>query len=376
MNRRDFILGSGVTVLSVSAIDLFAIGESDGKNRRPDPAVQPTPALKAIACGLHAPNPHNTQAWKFQVLTKTKFLFFIDETRILPMTDPTTRQVHIGCGAFLEALAIGVTSMGLSAKISLFPEGLTSQKDLTPPIAVVEIEKLQGTTHALAQLIRERATSRLPYSRPWERADFEQTLAKYPRLKDQVRLLDTSLPAIYGIAKGAMEAEMRTKRTSEESRVWFRANPKEIAKHGDGISLPGLGTTGTKRWLLETFVDLKSHDEWFSENTLASVMQGFEKSLRSTGSFVALVTEENSPLDWVQAGRDYLLLQTAAHEKGIYFHPLSQALQEFPEVAQFQSQLNGLLGIHGQQKIQMFARAGRSEKPWMAPRRKLEDLIQ
>ncbi len=375
MNRRDFILGSGVTVLSVSAIDLFAISGTDGKSRRPDPAAQATPALKAIACGLHAPNPHNTQAWKFQVLTKTKFLFFIDETRILPMTDPTTRQVHIGCGAFLEALAIGVTSLGLTAKISLFPEGMTSGKDLSLPIAVVEIEKLQDKPHALADLIRERSTSRLPYTRPWERAEFEQTLALYPRLKDQVRLINTSLPALYGIAKGAMEAEMRTRRTSEESRIWFRANPKEIAKHGDGISLPGLGTTGAKRWLLETFVDLKSHDEWFSENTLASVMQGFEKSLRSTRSFVALVTEENSPLDWVQSGRDYLLLQTAALQRGIYFHPLSQALQEFPEVAQFQSQLNDLLGIRDQQKIQMFARAGLSERPWKAHRRKIENLI-
>jgi hypothetical protein len=375
MNRREFILGTSAAVLAVSATRLFVGDEGDALQRRPDPTVQASPALAAIAFGLHAPNPHNTQAWKFQVLSATKFLFYIDATRILPMTDPLTRQVHIGCGAFLEALTIGMTSLGHAAKCTLFPDGLTSVKNLSRPLALVEIDKLQGAAHPLAQVVRRRGTSRLTYTHPWQRAEFEKMLREYPFLRARVRLIDSSLPAIRTIALAAMEAEMRTKRTSEESRQWFRASQYEISKHADGISLPGLGIQGIKRWLLETFTDLKSPQDWYSQSTFKNVMERFSDSLESTHSFVTLTTEENGPRDWVQAGRDYLVLQAAAFTQGIYLHPLSQALQEFPEVTPFQNQLNHVLGVHGNQKIQMLARAGRSVAPWVSHRQSLAAYV-
>ena len=49
----------------------------------PNPATNPsraeTPILQAIAYGIHAPNPHNTQAWKFQLTSDTQTLLYIDE---------------------------------------------------------------------------------------------------------------------------------------------------------------------------------------------------------------------------------------------------------------------------------------------------------
>lgn len=66
--------------------------------RRPVLKGLDSPILKAISYGVNMPNPHNTQAWKFKIISDTDMLSYIDESRLLPMNDPSTRQIHIGSG--------------------------------------------------------------------------------------------------------------------------------------------------------------------------------------------------------------------------------------------------------------------------------------
>jgi len=79
------------------------------------------PIFSAINCGIAAPNPHNTQAWKFKILGPLEMLLYVDEQRILPVTDPPTRQIHIGQGTFLETLNLGANRLGYTTRIDLFP---------------------------------------------------------------------------------------------------------------------------------------------------------------------------------------------------------------------------------------------------------------
>jgi len=93
----------------------------------PSPATNPSPAetpiLQAIAYGIHAPNPHNTQAWKFQLVSDTQALLYIDERRLLPVTDPPARQIHIGAGCCIETLAIGMSGHGYQTDVEYLPQG-------------------------------------------------------------------------------------------------------------------------------------------------------------------------------------------------------------------------------------------------------------
>ncbi|HNL02610.1 MAG TPA: hypothetical protein PKJ30_15975, partial [Leptospiraceae bacterium] len=65
------------------------------------------PILIAINVGITAPNSHNTQPWKFRIISPLEMILYVDEKRILPVTDPPVRQVHISQGTFLELLSIG-----------------------------------------------------------------------------------------------------------------------------------------------------------------------------------------------------------------------------------------------------------------------------
>lgn len=56
--------------------------------KRPAINASDPPISRAIAYGINAPNPHNTQAWKIKHISDLETLVYLDEHRLLPMTDP------------------------------------------------------------------------------------------------------------------------------------------------------------------------------------------------------------------------------------------------------------------------------------------------
>jgi hypothetical protein len=50
-------------------------------------------------------------------------------------------------------------------------------------------------------------------------------------------------------------------------------------------------------------------------------------------------------------------------------HPYSQVLQEFPEMTELQRQFNDLMGVAGEEKIQMAVRLGKAPTPYYSYRR-------
>ena len=56
--------------MAVAAVD---------RQKRPGVDLLATPIDKAIAFGCNAPNPHNTQAWKFRHTSELETLFYVDE---------------------------------------------------------------------------------------------------------------------------------------------------------------------------------------------------------------------------------------------------------------------------------------------------------
>jgi hypothetical protein len=63
-------------------------------------------------------------------------VLYVDERRLLPATDPPARQIHIGCGRFIETLAAGASTMGYTTAVENFPEGLHGLEEVgrKPPI--------------------------------------------------------------------------------------------------------------------------------------------------------------------------------------------------------------------------------------------------
>ncbi|MEO1437967.1 MAG: hypothetical protein AAFV80_20665 [Bacteroidota bacterium] len=285
MNRRTFLYLSGVAVAATTTISATALLKEDKKiQKRANPSDFDQPVLKGIAYGINAPNPHNTQAWKFEILSDHELLFYVDETRILPATDPTTRQIHIGCGCFLECSKIGMTLEGYDTQIDYFPDSETDYSvdriGQVPIAKVTYVPKSKMKVDPLAQHLFDRKTSRLNYSdAPISESDFEGIQQLTHPIGSEIQLITNSdrLQTLLPILSEGMNVETYTYNTHEESRKWFRENDDRIEMERDGINLPGNGLKGLKKWIAERQLKGLPTDKWHSEKLNEYSLNAHEK---------------------------------------------------------------------------------------------------
>ncbi len=384
MKRRTFLALSGSLIAASSLYsysDLLNNRSLKADSKRPNPADFSPPILKAIAYGLSASNPHNTQAWKFKILSDTEALLYIDKTRILPTTDPYLRQIHIGCGCFLETAKIGMTQESFDTHIEHFPE-VNNSLSTNGEVPVAKILFLKNDTVVvsnLAQNILKRKTSRKTYSNKIITPPaWSEILNLIGNTNGKLELITETnrLNILRPLLADGMEIESYTFRTHEESRKWFREKDEKISSKRDGINLPGNGVTGAKKWIAEFQLKGLKKEDWHSKKTIEYTLASHRKRVETSPNIISLKTSFNTPVDWLKAGHDYSKLQLACLLKGFYIHPLSQVLQEFEEMSALKVKFEKEMNVQENEKIQMVARAGESKMPYLSYRRKINDYIR
>jgi hypothetical protein len=174
------------------------------------------------------------------------------------------------------------------------------------------------------------------------------------------------------IAAEAWRIELVTPRTILESYKVLRVGPEEIAKHRDGISVnkPFLRLLAT----LGLFDRSKAPAPEDSATT--SQINEFNSKLDTTPAFFWMITEGNDRKTQVNAGRAYVRAQLAATQQGLSMQPISQALQEYPEVAGPYTAIHQLLDAPPPgYTVQMWTRLGYAPAIGPAPRRGLKEHI-
>ncbi|GAB3219723.1 Acg family FMN-binding oxidoreductase [Spirosoma arcticum] len=339
------------------------------------------PILKAIAYGLNAPNPHNTQAWQFKLLSDTDMLFFVDPARLLPATDPPARQIHIGCGCFLAMLQTGMSAHGYGVQIRYFPEG-----DYTPdtgigqkPVAHVRLQKQMLVADPLFAYLTARRTNRLAYEGPLLLpSEFARWLSAAQPACATARLVHnpTELTQHLDLLIEAMRVETLTYARHEESRIWFRESDEQMAQHRDGLCLPANGTNGIRKWVAEWLLRGKKPKNWHGSSATGSFLADYDQTSRTAKGLLLLTTPTNTPIDWLQTGIDFARLQLAGIQAGFYIHPMSQVLQEYDEMNTLRQRYELLNQVVTPQKIQMVLRVGRAGEPFLTYRRAVADFVK
>jgi hypothetical protein len=374
MDRRDFLQFCGHTLpLSFLLANLPACTSTASPPLREWPASsQSLPDFLRIATS--APNPHNTQAWLVKIHDKQSFTLFLDLSRVLRATDPILRQVHIGLGCFLEVFQLAAGAQSFACSI----EDLTAEAPLKDrlPIAKVRLENMTGLSpDPLSSGIAARRTHRGPYQSEVLSDDLQKQLIDAAEIYGSIKFVaNEQNQALNDIAIEATRIETMTKRTHEETRQWFRFSEEEHRLKGDGLSI-FTGMTGFKAWVASKF--FISAKDWFEPSTLEATIDHFREAVLHTPHHVMFTTDRSTASDWLNIGRSYLRFQLAALREGYYLHPLSQVLQEYPEMRTLQEKFNSLLEVKAPAKIQMWARIGRPQSidGILSPRRPLEKIL-
>lgn len=377
LTRRKFlnIIGGG-TIIGATGAGAFLATRTPTKALAPwsNAGEYAEPRRRALSYAILSPNPHNRQPWLVDLSHDGKIILFVDTTKMLPHTDPFNRQITIGLGCFLELLHMAAAQDGYRATITPFPEGHNTEQLDDRPVAEIQFTKdstVQGDPLFAYALNRRSLKKPFDLSRPVPDSVLQglhgvaENTASIGTTNDPQRVAD-----IRALSGQAMMIETKTPRTYKESVDLFRIGKTKINANPDGIDFGGplydtLGMAGmfTRENALNTRSSLY-------QQGIDAVMENVNTAM----GYVWLSTNTNTRLDQLNAGRDWLRINLATTQAGIGLHPISQLLQEYPEMTSHFALIHEMLGAQGK-VVQMLGRLGYASVPAPSPRWGIEAKI-
>lgn len=358
--RRNFlaVMGGGV-ILAAGGAGAFLSTRTPAKALAPWVAAggYADPRRRALSYAILAPNPHNRQPWMVDLSSPERVAIWRDPARNLPETDPFDRQLTIGMGCFLEQLSIAASQTGHSVEFELFPEGDAG------PVAVASFAEGAAPDPLFAQIPRRRSCKEPFSDRPvtpdaalTALADVHTDPALVARLRD--------------LTWDALRIETTTYRTMKESTDLFRLGKAEIEASPDGIDFSGP--------FFETLIlaGLLTREGSLDTGSLefAEAQKILRATMMATPAYAAVRTPGNARLNQIKAGRRWVRLNLTATGLGLSLHPVSQALQEYPEVAAHYAAAHEMLAQPGE-TVQMLGRLGHGPEVGPSPRWPLEAKV-
>lgn len=379
--RRGFIrtFGGGMVAAAGLAVGLKTCDSMPPSAVAPWQGPAPgesDPRRRALAFAQLAPNPHNLQPWLVDLRRSDEILLHVDRSRLLPETDPFGRQITIGHGCFLELLQLAAGAEGWQTRIAYFPDGEPEpgRFDDRPLARVAFSRGAAAAPDPLAAQILHRRSAKEPYGADPLRPDHAAALIAAHRAAAGTLAIETAperVARLRHIIEAAMLIEIETPRTYRESVDVMRIGAEAIAANPDGVDLHGPFFWWMRR------LGLFTPEKAMTPGTLAyqgaiDYAQGWA---RATPAFGWLTTAGNGRVDQIEAGRGYVRLNLAATAAGVAMHPVSQVLQEYPEMAPLQRDFRTQIGAAEGQTVQMLFRLGYAARPAPAPRRPLSELL-
>jgi len=329
------------------------------------------PRLDALAYAILAPNPHNRQPWKVHFNNQNSMDLYCDLERRLPHTDPYDRQITIGLGCFTELFVMAANNLGYQVTVESFPDGEPQPRLNNQRIAKFTLEK---STNIKIDPLFEQV-----FNRRSSKVDFDTTTEISS--SSMATLLSTSQSSgssdsnivnkIREISYQGLSIEMKTPKTLRESVDLMRIGRAEIEANPDGISMKGAPMELLNKVGVMTREGMRDPNNSMNVQALSMFKEKFDTSM----AYVWITTKTNTRQEQLQAGRDYVRLNLQATALNIGMQPVSQTLQEFPEMAEQYQVIHNLLGIKQPNRIQMLARIGYCPQVEPSPRWPLESAL-
>ncbi|MCF8472490.1 MAG: hypothetical protein K9G27_06825 [Sphingomonadaceae bacterium] len=373
ISRRTLIAGAGITALAlVSSAGVWRV------TRRPQTALRPWALdtktladvrMDAFRYAILAPNPHNRQPWLIRLEGDEHAILFCDLDKRLPHTDPFDRQITIGFGTFIELARIAAAERGVRIEIEPFPNGELQQTLDARPVARLRfIKDASVTKDALFASIVRRRTNREPFD---VARQLPKALAAQIAEADQHSIDAELIASVKAITVAAITTEITTPRTFGESVDLMRIGADEVDANPDGLVLAGPMMEALK---LAGILDRAA----LADPSSTAFKTGLEMQQDVCGSIPALLwisTPTNNRFDQLEAGRRYVRANLRATAQGVAMHPLSQSLQEYPEMAAKFAQVHSALRVNPGERLQMLARMGYGPPADPSPRWPFESHI-
>jgi molybdopterin/thiamine biosynthesis adenylyltransferase/phosphohistidine swiveling domain-containing protein/nitroreductase len=322
--RRPVVLASTVRTLRKAAaqaetlkpvVDMLKGGAPDPLRGVPDHVLATLDAMR------RAPSAHNAQPWRLEVLPDHRVVVGFDPMRHLEVADSRGRYLCHSLGCAIEAAStVAHVQVDPPQDGGGFGPGWNAG---TLSIEGIRVETYMEAAGAIAR----RATNRGPYATvPAEESVVErmrQTAAAYGA--DLVALQDpTSIGRYAELAGEAAGARMAQRGYVDELLEWIRFSRRELDWDEDGFDAAALGLDGSAIQLLRALKRSPSLRAAAMRIGLPAAMQRqVAQVTRQSGSLILLTSPNDSPRQWVDAGRALMAVWLQAAMRGISMHPMT-----------------------------------------------------
>lgn len=377
LSRRHFLslVGGGAIVAVGGGIGLFSA------TRTPHAAFAPwaqagsyeEPRRFALSHAILAPNPHNLQPWMVDLSEAGVVTLLADPARRLPETDPFDRQLTIGLGCFLEQMTIAASEKGYQVKTTLFPEGSSDDVLGAKPVARCQFVQVNRASDPLFSQIPHRRSNKAPFdmTRPVAASALNDIAPNVPGVQFDGTVENQRVAALRQLIWDAWLTEYHTPAALGESVDLMRLGKAEIIANPDGIDLGGMPLEALIATGLVTREALATPGTQSYETGITM----YQPMLEATPAFVWLTSSDNSRTTQIASGRAWLRLNLLTTRNGLALHPVSQCLQEYPEMAAHYRTAHRELAQPGE-TIQMLGRLGYAASAPHTPRWSLDDKIK
>lgn len=335
------------------------------------------PRLQVVALALLAPSGHNMQPWRVRLDPDdpSAMELLVATDRLTPVVDPLARQTLVSQGTFLEYMRVAGEHLGLAVSVTLFPDGQPDPSDLPAslernPVACVEV-----TRGAAEEGPWESPEYAAMFASDTNRAAFADravTAAQTVDLVDaatraghlpgvasvevEVRDSPGDLAEIAALARRGTDIESRLAPAGAETAAVFRSDERRKNAARFGFSVEGQGTSGVSMYLTQGLVTLVPG--LLSADAQADrLRRSTREALAHTPAFLVVRTPDDTPAGQVAAGMAHARTCLRARALGLAVQPLSQVLEEYPQMAQEYARAHRLVAPEGG-TVQMLLRLG------------------
>jgi len=270
-------------------------------------------------------------------------------------------------------MTIAASALGYRVETTLFPEGSSAELLGDKPVAQARFVHDSTIVDPLFAQIPNRRSTKEPFdlSQPVAATLLRELSPKVPEVRFDSTVDSARVAELKELIWEAWVTEYSTPTAHQESVDLIRLGKAEIIANPDGIDVGGMPMEGLIAMGLVTRKDMATP----GTISYKAGMDIYQPMLAATPAFVWLTSSDNTRSTQIAAGRAWLRLNLLTTQHGLALHPVSQCLQEYPEMTAHYQAAHRAMAKAGE-TVQMLGRLGYAAPVPQTPRWSLDDKIK